>query len=220
MRDFLDHVPARHQLRDRPTRHAARLRLVPREKDSRRSSTATCAWASRTSSPPSTRLPHHLVVSRAEADADRDRRVGPGWLRGVPGPAARLSQHDDVFELHGGELRADARSRRPARRQPRRRADVGVRVRGPAVLRRFPRTGQQRHRSACAQRVSDAQPDGRRADRRDERRLRYRSTPSSLRRSAIARTSPRSPAAKAAGSRSWSGTTTTTTCRGRRPRCT
>ena len=75
-------------------------------------------------------LPDHRVVSRAEVEADRHRRIRSGRLRGVPGTAAAVPQQDDVFELHGGELRAQARPRRTARRQPRRRADVGVRVRG------------------------------------------------------------------------------------------
>ena len=85
------------------------------------------------------RLPHHRVVPRAQAEADRHRRIRSRRLRRLPGPAARLPQHHDVFELHGGELRAQARPRRAARREPRGRADLGVRVRGPAVLRRLPR---------------------------------------------------------------------------------
>ena len=40
-----------------------------------------------------------------------------------------------------------------ARREPGRGADLGVRVRGPAVLRRLPRAGDQRHRPAGAQRL-------------------------------------------------------------------
>ena len=52
--------------------------------------TATCAWASPTSSPRSTRASRiDRVVPGAEADADRHRRVRPRGLRRLPGAAAR-----------------------------------------------------------------------------------------------------------------------------------
>ena len=42
------------------------------------------------------------VVSRAEGQADRHRRIRSRRLRRLPGAAARLPQQHDVFELHGG----------------------------------------------------------------------------------------------------------------------
>ena len=96
-----------------------------------------------------------------EEQAHRHRRIGPRRLRRLPGPAARLSQRHHVFELHGRQLRPQARPRRQARRQPRRRADLGVRIRGPALFRRLPLAGHQRHRQARAERVSHVQPDER-----------------------------------------------------------
>ena len=80
--------------------------------------------------------------------ADRHRRIRPRRLRRLPGTAARLSQRHDVLELHRGQLRPQARPGREARRQPRRRPHLGLRVRGPAVLRGLPGPGQQRHRPA------------------------------------------------------------------------
>ena len=131
MRDFLEHQLARQELRHRADRHADRLRLVPRQgpADLRRRSRAhgdrEPARGHRR------RVPDHRVVSGAEVEADRDWRVRPRGLRRLPGTAARIPQFDDVFELHGGELRAEARSGRSARREPRGGVDVGVRVRGP-----------------------------------------------------------------------------------------
>ena len=49
---------------------------------------------------------HHRVVSGAERQADRHRRIRPRRLRRLPGPAARLSQRHDVFQLHRRQLRA------------------------------------------------------------------------------------------------------------------
>ena len=94
-------------------------------------------------------------------NADRHRRVGPRRLRRLPRSAARLPQRHDVFQLHGRELRPQARPGRPARRESRRGAHLGVRVRGPAVLRRLPLAGHQRDRQAGAQRVSHVRQDER-----------------------------------------------------------
>ena len=46
------------------------------------------------------------AVPDARGQADRDRRERSRRLRRLPGPAERLSQRHDVFELHRGELRA------------------------------------------------------------------------------------------------------------------
>ena len=104
-----------------------------------------------------------IVASYPELkrQADRHRRIRSRRLRGVPGAAARLSQRHDVFELHGGQLRPQARPGRQARRESRRGADVGVRVRGPALFRGLSLAGHQRHRQARAERVSHVQQDGR-----------------------------------------------------------
>ena len=102
-------------------------------------------------------IDRHLPA--AEEQADRDRRIRSGRLRRLPGAAARLSQRHHVFELHGGEFRAQADARGQARRDSRWRPDLGVRVRGSAVFRGLPRTGQQRHRSAGAERVPHVRED-------------------------------------------------------------
>ena len=118
------------------------------------------------------------LVPGAEAEADRHRRVRPRRLRRLPGPAARLPQRHDVLELHRRQLRAQARPGREARRQPRGRADLGLRVRGPAVLRRLPRPGHQRHRPARAERLPHVRQDGRAPGGRQELERRRRSKPS------------------------------------------
>ena len=147
---FLQHVVQRHQLRDR-RRPARRRTSSPSTRRARRRSwTATCAWASPISSRRSTAASQMIAaVPELQTQADRDRRIGSRRLRGVPGPAARLPQRNDVLELHRGELRAEAPARREARREPRGRAHVGVRVRGPALLRRLPRA---RHATASTSR--------------------------------------------------------------------
>ena len=76
---------------------------------------------------------HRRLVPGAEGQADRHRRIRPRGLRRLPGAAARLSQRHDVLQLHRRQLRPQARPGRQARREPRRRADLGVRVRGPAA---------------------------------------------------------------------------------------
>ena len=73
-------------------------------------------------------------------------------------------------------LRPQARPRRPARRESRRGAHLGVRVRGPAVLRRLPLAGDQRHRQAGAQRLPHVRQDERRAAWRSRATAPFRST--------------------------------------------
>ncbi len=106
-----------------------------------------------------TGLPHDRRAARAGRQAHRHRRVGSRRLRRLPGSAVRLSQRHHVFELHRRQLRAQTRTRRAPPREPAGSADLGVRVRGSAVLRRIPPAGQQRHRHAGAQRVPHVQPD-------------------------------------------------------------
>ena len=100
----------------------------------------------------------------------------PRGLCRLPGSATWLPQLDDVLQLHRRQLRPQARARRAARREPRRRPHLGVRVRRPAVLRRLPRAGHQRHRPAGAQRLSHVRPDAGRAIGRRERPCSSRST--------------------------------------------
>ena len=77
-----------------------------------------------------------------QGQADRHRRIRPGRLRRLSqGPQNRLSQRHDVFQLHGRELCPQARPGGQARREPRRRVDVGLRVRRPALLRRLSLAG-------------------------------------------------------------------------------
>ena len=54
------------------------------------------------------------------------------------------------------QIAAHLRACRPAQRQSARHGDLGLRVRGPAVLRRLPRSGDERHRQAGAERVPHA----------------------------------------------------------------
>ena len=156
--------PARHQLRHRPHRHAARLRVLPCEGPALVRGRSRADGNCRSARHDRRGLSRHHLTSRAQAAADRDRRIRSRRVRGVPGPAARVPQHDHVLELHRRQHGAPARSCRQARRQPRGRADLGVRVREPAVLRGLPGTRQQRHRAAGAERVPGLRQDGRRPD--------------------------------------------------------
>ena len=97
------------QLRDRRHGTPTRLRLVPRQRQARRSSTATCAWAS------PTQLAtiddgFRIVASFPElkTQADRDRRVGSRRLRGVPGAAARLPQQTMYSSYTAASFARDA----------------------------------------------------------------------------------------------------------------
>ena len=144
-------------------RHAARLRLLPRQGLTHVRGRPRPDGNRRPARDDRPGLQDDRVVPGAEADADRDRRVRPRRLRRLPGAAARLSQRHDVLELHGRELRARARPGAAARRQPRGRAHVGVRVRGPALLRGLPRPGHQRHPAAGAERLPHVLEDGRAA---------------------------------------------------------
>ena len=210
-------LPARHELRHRRDRHAARLRLVPRQGRAAVRRRPRADGHRQPAAHDRRRLPHRRLVSRAEGQADRHRRIRPRRLRRLPGTAARLSQRHDVLQLHGRQLRPQARPGRAARREPRRRADLGVRVRGPAVFRRLPLAGDQRHRQAGAQRVPHVQQDERPSGSPRERSRRAARRDAQARASASGPTSPRWPASTTLRA-SWSGTTTTTTCPARRPR--
>ena len=177
MRDFLEHCLRGTNHATGQDRHAARLRRVPRQgrADVRRRPRAdghrqpacarsTTAFAIVASFPELKGKP--IVIGESDPDG----------CAACQGPQLGYRNGDDVFELHGRQLRPQARPGREARRQPRRRADLGVRVRGPAVLRRVPRAGDQRHRPAGAERLPHVQPDGRRAARRSRATARCRST--------------------------------------------
>ena len=149
-------LPARHQPRDREGRLAARLRHVPRQGRAARHQGERHAVRADVGQQPAPRHRQRLldrrVVSGAEGHADRHRRIRSRRLRRVPGedrPAQRLSQRHDVLELHRRADRPDLRAGRPAQGQPARLGDVGVRVRGSAVLLRLPRP---RRPTACRSR--------------------------------------------------------------------
>ena len=116
MRDFLEHClrGTNYATGQTSARRSTSSPSTPKaQPDVRRR--ATSAWASPTNCATiDDGFRHRRVVSRAERQADRHRRVGSRWLRGVPGAATRLSQRHDVFELHRRQLRAHARSRRPS----------------------------------------------------------------------------------------------------------
>ncbi len=130
-------------------------------------------------------------------------------------PHNALSQRHDVLELHRRADRADLRAGRSPRRQPDGLGDVGVRVRGSAVLLRLPRSRDQRHRQAGAERLPHARPDGWRSRRASRAAADSRSPPCATPASASRPTSTRWRRARRARSRSCSGTTTTTTSRRR-----
>ena len=143
--------------------HAPRLRRLPRQGLTRLRGRPRPDGNRRPARDDRPGLRDDRVVPGAEAHADRDRRVRPGRLRRLPGTAARLSQRHDVLELHGRELREKARPGASAWRQPRRRAHLGVRVRGPALLRGLPRPGHERHPAAGPERLPHVLEDGRAA---------------------------------------------------------
>ncbi len=78
-----------------------------------------------------------IGVSGAAAAAGDYRRVGSRGLRRLLGalpPPERLSERDDVLELHRSHLRAQVRPGGPLPGESRRGGDVGLRVRGPALF--------------------------------------------------------------------------------------
>ncbi len=139
---------AGNQLRHRPDGHAVGFRLLSRQR-----SAAVRRWPRadghrQSASRDRFVVCHHRLVSRTEAQADRHRRVRPRRLRGLLGTglsAERLPQRNHVRQLHGGELRPQARSGREARREPRGRSHLGVRVRRSALLCRLSFAGHQRN---------------------------------------------------------------------------
>ena len=161
-------VPAahlgRHQLRHREGGHAARPHHLPRQgpSDIRRGSRPHGRGEPAPGHRPTLR--RHQGVSDVREDAHRHRRIGSRRMCGVRGaalPAQRLSQRHDVPDVHGTPDRTHVPAGRPSRREPARRRDVGVPLRGPAVLRRLPRPGDQRHRQTRAEHVPHAGPDAR-----------------------------------------------------------
>ena len=206
---------ARTTPRGRSARRSTSSPSTPR--DRRGSSTGTCGWASPTSSATidqgfawSSPFPElkdkPIVIGESDPEAARPAR-GPqlGYRNGT------------MYSSYTAAIFARThRSGRPARGEPGRRADVGVRVRGSALLRRLPRAGEQRDRPARAERLPHVRADGRQAGRGRERR-RDAAGRRSCRTACAAsgRTWRRSPAwTIAPGWACWSGTITTTTCPG------
>ena len=117
---------------------------------------------------------HFAVIKEFPAlheDADCHRRIRSRRVRGLrrePLPTERVPQWHDVSHLHGTAGRAYLRAGRSAPGEPARRRDVGVSLRRPAVLRWFPRSGDQRDQQAGAEHVSHARTDERRSCTDDE----------------------------------------------------
>ena len=102
-----------------------------------------------------------LVIGESDPEGMRG-------LRREPLPAERLPQWNDVPDLHGAADCAHLRTRRSAPGEPARRGDVGVPFRRPAVLRRLPRSGDQRDQQARPEHVPAARADERRSRAGDE----------------------------------------------------
>ena len=109
-------LPARHELRDRQDRLAARLRRLPRQGRAARSSTATCGWASATSCARSTTASRSSRRSRSCSDTPivigESDPEGCAACSVADQPGERLPQRHDVFELHRRAARADVRAGR------------------------------------------------------------------------------------------------------------
>ena len=164
MKNFLEHCLRGTNYATGQTRHAARLRVVSRQGRAGVSWTATCAWASPTSCGPSTRLRdrspsypelNHKPIVIGESDPEGCAACqGPqlGYRNGTmysSYTAASFARMHDLADRRGVNLEGAL--------------DLGVRVRGPAVLRRLPLAGQQRHRHARAERLPHVRQDGRRS---------------------------------------------------------
>ena len=117
------------------------------------------------------------------------------------------------------QIDADLSAGRSARSEFDWRGLVGVPVRGPAVLRRFSRPGDERHRQTRAQRVPHAWQDERRS-RGGRARPASASSPCATRACAARRTSRRSRPDRRVQRRRWCSTTTMTTCPRPTPRST
>ena len=130
-------LPPRHQLRHRQDRHADRLRLVPRQGRARVTSMATSAWASRTSS--ATIDDGFRIVASYPELKDKPIVIGesdPEGCAACQGPQLGYRNGTMYSSYTAASFARKHDLADQARRQPRRRADVGVRVRGPALLRR------------------------------------------------------------------------------------
>ena len=111
---------------------------------------------------------------------DQSRRTPTATARSIRAiPPSRLARTYELADRLQGE--------------PARLGDLGVRVRGPAVLRRLPRSRHQRHRQAGPQRLPHARADARRSPRGREQRRRCHWTRCATPACAIGPTSTRSP---------------------------
>ncbi len=178
--EFHRALPPRNQLRHRQDRHATRPRHVPRERRTSGNARRSRADERRQSAAGHRqRIHHHRVVSGAQGHPHRHRRIGSRGLRRVPDPDEPLQcvpERHHVLELYRRTARPHIRAGRPARREPAGLGVLGVRVRRPAVLRRLPRSLDQRCRQARAERVPDARPDAGRSCRASTAAARCRST--------------------------------------------
>ncbi len=147
----------------RPARSARRStssRSTPRAR--RRSSTATSGWGSPTSS--RTIDEGFRIVASFPELKSKPIVIGesdPEGCAACQGPQLGYRNGTMYSSYTAASFARKHDLAERARREPRGRADLGLRVRGPAVLRRVPRTGDKRHRPAGAERLPDVQPDGR-----------------------------------------------------------
>ena len=123
MREFLEHCLRGTNYATGQDRHADRFRLLSRQGRARRTSMATCAWASPISC--ATIDDGFRIVASYPELKGKPIVIGesdPEGCAACQGPQLAYRNGDHVFQLHRGQLRAQARARRAARREPRRRA--------------------------------------------------------------------------------------------------
>ena len=156
---------------------------------------AMCGWGSPTSSDDRPGLRDDRVVSELKAKPIVIGESDPDGCAACQGPQLGY-RNGTMYSSYTAACSRGSTTRRAARREPRGRADVGVRVRGSAVLRRLPRAREngidlpvlnvfRMFSKMGGQRVASRARRGR--ARRDHQRAAC----------AAARTSPRSPAATA-----------------------
>ncbi len=150
LRDFLEHVAARQELRHRQDRLAAGFRQLPRQGRAavrrRRRGDGNPESAARSQR----RVRDHRVVPRSSKN--KPIIIGESDPEGCAACSSRVYPQNayrngaDVSELHGRCHAAPSRPGGAAWREPAGRGHLGIRIRRPAVFRRLPRPGDQRRR--------------------------------------------------------------------------
>ena len=175
----------REELRHRRAGHAHRFPRVSRQGCSRSSSTVMSAWASGRTWRPST--PGFRMIAARPQLAGKPIIIGesdPEGCAACQGPRFGYRNGTMYSSYTAASFARKHELRRAPQGEPAGRADLGFRIRGPAVLRRLPPARQQWHRHAGAQRVSHVQPHAGPAGARGELAARCRSTKFSRRASA------------------------------------